>query len=39
MTALYLLALPAAIAVGAVAGLVLSPHRRPRRSAHPTYRT
>lgn len=32
MTALYLLALAAALAVGAVAGLVLSPHRvrRPR---------
>lgn len=32
MTALYLLALPAAIVLGAVAGLVLPPHRarRPR---------
>jgi hypothetical protein len=32
MSALYLLALPAAITVGAIAGLVLSPHcaRRPR---------
>ena len=32
MTALYLLVLPAAIVLGAVAGLVLSPHRarRPR---------
>lgn len=30
MTALYLLVLPAALAVGAVAGLVLSPHRTRR---------
>ena len=30
MTALYLLALPAAILIGAVVGLALSPHR-PRR--------
>lgn len=32
MTALYLLALPLAIIIGAVTGLVLSPHRtrRPR---------
>ncbi len=32
MTALHLLALPAAILIGAVVGLVLSPHRvrRPR---------
>lgn len=34
MTALYLLALPAAIAVGAVAGLVLSPHRVRRPRGH-----
>lgn len=30
MTALYLLVVPAALAVGAVAGLVLSPHRTRR---------
>ena len=30
MSAIYLLALRAAIAVGAVAGLVLSPHRTRR---------
>lgn len=34
MTALYLLALPAAIAVGAVAGLVLPPHRVRRPRGH-----
>ncbi len=30
MTAIYLLALPAAILIGALVGLVMSPHR-PRR--------
>lgn len=30
MTALYLLVVPAALAVGAVAGLVLSPYRTRR---------
>lgn len=36
MTALYLLALPAAIAIGAVVGLVFSPHRiRRTRGVRP----
>ncbi|MCM2569751.1 hypothetical protein NAT65_01525 [Achromobacter xylosoxidans] len=46
MTALYLLALPLAIIIGAVTGLVLSPHRQQRRrgtaapygASRPTYR-
>lgn len=34
MTAIYLLVVPAALAVGAVAGLVLSPHRTRRPSGY-----